>query len=89
MDRWNPAFRFYVGRHVTFLESPAEARAFFDSSRPFYCLMRRPAYDEFVAQGAPLRILHEREGMWATSGRVLWRQTVTPTRFVVATNAAP
>src|SRR5262249_26246963 len=39
MDRWNPAFRFYIGRHVTFLQSPAEARAFFASDRPFYCLM--------------------------------------------------
>jgi len=86
LDRWNPAFRFYIGRHVTFLESPAEARAFFDSARPFYCLMRKPAYDEFVAQGAPLGIALEQEGIWATSGRALWRQSIQPTHFVLATN---
>ena len=43
------------------------------------------AYDEFVSQGVPLRIVYEREGMWATSGRVLWRERPPPTRFVVVT----
>jgi 4-amino-4-deoxy-L-arabinose transferase-like glycosyltransferase len=85
LDRWNPAFRFYVNRHVTFLQSPAEARAFFDSTRPFYCLMRKPAYDEFIAQGTPLRVVLEREGIWATSGRALWRESIPTTRFVIVT----
>jgi hypothetical protein len=85
LDRWNPAFRFYAGRHVTFLTEPAEARAFFDSGGPFYCVMRRPAFDEFVAQGAPLKLVHEEEGMWATSGRALWKQRIALTRFVLVT----
>jgi hypothetical protein len=31
----------------------------------------------------PLTVLYERDGMWATSGRVLWRRRVTPEQFVV------
>ena len=50
--------------------------------------MRRNAFDEFVAQGARLKIVYEREGVNATSGRML-RRTRTPplVRFVVATEA--
>jgi 4-amino-4-deoxy-L-arabinose transferase-like glycosyltransferase len=87
LNRWNPSYRFYVGRHVTFLEDPAEARAFFKGPQPFYCVMRRDAYDEFVAQGAPVKVVYEREGVAATSGRAL-RRTGTPlVRFVVVTEA--
>lgn len=87
LNRWNPAYRFYVDRHVTFLEDAAEAQAFFKAPQPFFCVMRRSAYDEFVAQGARLRIVHEREGMWATSGRALWRTHTPLARFVVVTAA--
>jgi 4-amino-4-deoxy-L-arabinose transferase-like glycosyltransferase len=83
LNRWTPAYRFYIGRHTTFLEGAQEADAFFKDPRPFYCLMRRNAYDEFVAQGMPLRILYEREGMGATSGRALWRTYTPLVRFVV------
>jgi 4-amino-4-deoxy-L-arabinose transferase-like glycosyltransferase len=84
----NPAFRFYAEQHVTFLDGPAEARAFFDAPGPFYCLMRKPAFDGFVAQGAPLQIALERKGMSVTSGRALWRRHLPETRFVLATRAA-
>jgi len=87
LNRWTPAYRFYVGRHTTFLEGSEEADAFFKDPRPFYCLMRRSAYDEFVAQGMPLRILYEREGMGATSGRALWRTYTPLVRFVVVSGA--
>lgn len=81
----NPAFRFYANQHVTFLDVPAEARAFFADPSPFYCLMRRPAFDEFVAQGVPLRIAFERAGTSVTSGRALWRNRQPETRFVIVT----
>jgi 4-amino-4-deoxy-L-arabinose transferase-like glycosyltransferase len=88
LNRWSPAYRFYVGRHVTFLEDPAEAYAFFKASKPFYCVMRRNAYDEFVGQGARIQVVYEREGMVATSGRMLWRTRTPPlARFVVVTGA--
>ena len=83
LNRWTPAYRFYVGRHTTFLEGVEEAAAFFKDERRFYCVMRRSAYDELVAQGVPLKILYEREGMGATSGRALWRTSTPLVRFVV------
>jgi 4-amino-4-deoxy-L-arabinose transferase-like glycosyltransferase len=85
LNRWNTAFRFYVGRHVSTIEAQDEARALFNGSEPFYCAMLGPAYDEFAAQGIPLRIVYEREGLWATSGRVLWRRPGPSARFVVVT----
>jgi hypothetical protein len=87
LNRWIPAFRFYVARHVSAIDSPEEATALFTGREPFYCTMLRPAYDEFVAKGVPLRIVYEREGMWATSGRVLWRRAVPLTHFVVVTGS--
>ena len=87
LNRWNPAYRFYVGRHLTFLEDAAEADAFFRASQPFFCIMRESAYDEFVAQGAPIKIVYAREGMWATSGRALWRTGTPLARFVVVSGA--
>jgi 4-amino-4-deoxy-L-arabinose transferase-like glycosyltransferase len=88
LNRWNPAFRFYVGRHITFLEDAAEALGFFNGPQPFYCVMRRNAYDEFAAQGARIQVVYEREGVTATSGRSLWRTRTPPlTRFVVVTEA--
>jgi 4-amino-4-deoxy-L-arabinose transferase-like glycosyltransferase len=87
LNRWNPAYRFYVGRHTTFLEDHAEAAAFFGGPTPFYCVMRREEYDTFVAQGVPLTVRYEREGMWATSGRALWRSRAPLARFVVVSRA--
>jgi 4-amino-4-deoxy-L-arabinose transferase-like glycosyltransferase len=87
LNRWNPAYRFYIDRHVTFLEDAAEAEAFFKAPSPFFCVMRRSAFDEFVAQGVRIRVVHEREGMWATSGRALWRTHTPMARFVVVTQA--
>ena len=85
LNRWNPAFRFHVGRHVEFLEDPHDAEAFFASSEPYFCVMRRDALDEFIARGVKLDVRLERRGMWATSGRVLWRNQVPTARFVVVT----
>ena len=87
LNRWNTAYRFYVDRHTDMLESPEEALAYFDRPEPFYCAMLAPAYEEFVAQGVPLRVVYSREGMWATSGRVLWRRRIPPTEFVIVTRA--
>jgi 4-amino-4-deoxy-L-arabinose transferase-like glycosyltransferase len=83
LNRWNPAFRFYVGRHAALIDDPHEAEELFRSPRPFQCVMRRAAFQEFVARGLPLTVLYERDGLWATSGRVLWRRRITPEQFVV------
>jgi 4-amino-4-deoxy-L-arabinose transferase-like glycosyltransferase len=88
LNRWNPAYRFYVGRQLAFLEDAGEAEEFFASSARTYCVMQRSAYDELVARGLPLQIVYAREGMWATSGRALWRTYTPPATFVVVTRNA-
>jgi 4-amino-4-deoxy-L-arabinose transferase-like glycosyltransferase len=88
LNRWNTAFRFYVDRHVTMLDSDDTMLAFFndrDDAAPFYVVMLQSGYDEFRERGVALKEVYAREGMWATSGRALWRQGVPPTRFVVVT----
>jgi 4-amino-4-deoxy-L-arabinose transferase-like glycosyltransferase len=84
LNRWSNTFRFYVDRHAPHLESVDEARAFFNEPDPFYCVMTGQIFDEFAAQGVPLQAVYEREGMWVTSGRALWRRRLPPTRFVIA-----
>ncbi len=88
LNRWNPAFRFYVDRHTLVLESVEEARRFFDETRSSYCVMAGASYDQLVALGIPLRIVYSREGMWATSGRALWRRRDPLTRFIVVMRAS-
>ena len=85
LNRWTPALRFYVDRPMAHLDVSSEAESFFRMPQPFYCVMRRAAFDEFVAHGVPLTIVYERDGMWATSGRALWRRRETPAQFVVVT----
>ena len=93
LNRWNTAFRFYVDRHVTMLDDAEEMIEFINASgdpggpKPFYGVMLREGYEELVARGVPLRAVYAREGMWATSGRALWRRGVPPTRFVVVARA--
>ena len=86
LNRWNTAFRFYVHRHVTMLDSDDKMLEFFKVAEPFYVVMLKEGYDEFVAKGIPLKEVYAREGMWATSGRALWRRALPPTRFVVVTS---
>lgn len=87
LNRLTPAFRFYVNRHTRFLDSPAEAEAFFRSAGSSYCVMAREAYDELLARGLPLAILYQREGMWVTSGRALSHGRPPLTQFVVVAKA--
>jgi 4-amino-4-deoxy-L-arabinose transferase-like glycosyltransferase len=85
LNRWNTAFRFYVDRHTSVLETPEEAEAFFRGGGPFYGVLLEPAFEELKARGLPLRKVYVREGLWATAGRALWRRAPAPTRFVVVT----
>ena len=45
--------------------------------------MREEALADLVGAGAHLRIVYAQDGMWATSGRALWRERSSPTRFIV------
>jgi 4-amino-4-deoxy-L-arabinose transferase-like glycosyltransferase len=88
LNRWNAAFRFYSGRHTTVLQGPDTAPLFFDAPEPFFCVMLEPAYEAFIARGIPLQVLYSKDGIWATSGRALWRQKDRSARFVVVARAA-
>jgi alkanesulfonate monooxygenase SsuD/methylene tetrahydromethanopterin reductase-like flavin-dependent oxidoreductase (luciferase family) len=87
LNRWNTAFRFYVNRQVTVVESDEDARRFFADRSPYYFVMTGPLYEALLSAGVPLRIAYEREGRWVTSGRALWRRNGDRTRFVVAVPA--
>jgi 4-amino-4-deoxy-L-arabinose transferase-like glycosyltransferase len=88
LNRWNPAFRFYVDRNTLVLESVEEARRLFDETPSSYCVMVGASYEQLVALGIPLRIVYSREGMWATSGRALWRRRDPLARFLVVERAS-
>jgi hypothetical protein len=87
LSRWNPAFRFYVERPVMMLDSDEEARAFFANDSPYYCVMTVALFDALQRAGVPLEVAYQRDGIWVTSGRVLWREKGSPTVFVVARRA--
>jgi 4-amino-4-deoxy-L-arabinose transferase-like glycosyltransferase len=89
LNRWSNAFRFYVDRHATHLDAPEQAVALFGGPEPFYCVMPGQVFDEFAALGVPIEPVYEREGMWVTSGRALWRRPLPPTRFVVVRARQP
>ncbi len=87
LNRWDPVFRFYVSRHVTSFYDSTEAGNFFDRTPVFYCVMYRRSFDEFVGQGKPLRIVAQRDGLYASSGRALWRRRLSPAEIVVVERA--
>ena len=89
LNRWNTAYRFYVGRQVTIVESDEEARQFFSAPDPYFVVMTGPLYDALRSAGVPLRIAYEREGRWVTSGKALWRRSTQLERFIVAAPAVP
>ncbi len=85
LNRWDPALLFYVAHPTVVLETPDQAAAFFADSEPSYCVMRGSEFDDLVSQGLAIEVVYRRSGMWATSGRALWRQGATFTDFVVVT----
>lgn len=84
LNRWNPAYRFYVNRPVRMLETDEEARAFFAEQSAYYCVMTSQMLEALRQSGVPIKTAYARDGMWATSGRVLWRRGGDLTTFVVA-----
>ena len=89
LNRWSATFRFYVNRHVTFLEREDTTPAFIEEPGRVYCIMRGTDVARLEARGAHLQIVQARSGMSVTSGMALWREKSAPTRFVVVTHAEP
>jgi 4-amino-4-deoxy-L-arabinose transferase-like glycosyltransferase len=88
LNRWNPAFRFYVERPVTMFNGDDEAARFFADTSPFYVVMTSDLFEILQTAGVPFEEVYRREGVWATSGRLLWREKGQPTVFVVAKSKA-
>jgi hypothetical protein len=55
------------------LETDADLHRFFATPGRHYCAMLRGDYDRLVAQGLRLRIVHQEEGLFTTTGRALRR----------------
>ena len=89
LNRWDPALRFYVDRRTIVLDTPDQAAALFSIAAPFYCVMRASEIDDFASRGVRLDVVYARSGVWATSGRALWRHGATFTDFVVVTVQRP
>ena len=74
LNRWNPAFRFYVGRHVDVPRGPERSRSVL---RVLGAVLLHHAPRGATTSSSPAAssstCVYEREGMWATSGRALWR----------------
>jgi len=83
LNRWSNAFRFYVDHPTAHMDGVEEARAFFAEPSPAYAVMTRQFLYELAGEGIPLQVEYERDGMWVTSGRALWRRREPPTKFVV------
>jgi 4-amino-4-deoxy-L-arabinose transferase-like glycosyltransferase len=73
MTRWNPSWRFYVNRPVEILEMPDQLDAFLERNEGSACLMLKSDLEVLTSAGYRLRILHERPGLFVTSGRAILR----------------
>jgi 4-amino-4-deoxy-L-arabinose transferase-like glycosyltransferase len=85
LNRWNPAYRYYVERHTRMLETDQEIRELLSSDAPFYCVMMKRDLDDLATRGIRLEVVYRREGLRVTSGRALWRSNRDTAEFVVTT----
>jgi hypothetical protein len=86
LNRWSATFRFYVRRHVVFLETPDVTR-FIERPGRVYCIMPQPEIASLESRGAHLQIVQARNGMSVTSGMAIWREKSAAARYVVVTHA--
>jgi hypothetical protein len=85
LNRWNPAYRYYVERHTEMLETDQELRELLSSGVPFYCVLMKRDFDDLATRGLQLDVVYRREGLRVTSGRALWRRNPDRAEFLVAT----
>ena len=71
MVRWSSSWRFYVNRPSAVLETSEDVQAFFSPPGNGYCLMLEQDYARLRREGIPLRVVHQREGLFTTTGRAL------------------
>jgi 4-amino-4-deoxy-L-arabinose transferase-like glycosyltransferase len=92
LSRWSSSWRFYIDRPSPVLETPEQVRRFFDAPGNAYCLMLEQDYWQLREAGLPLQVIHQREGLFTTTGRALRRAEGRKSGwrwFVVVTRQAP
>lgn len=90
LNRWSSSWRFYVGRQTENLETPADMRRFLARPGRHYCAMLRRDYNGLVSQGMQLRVIHEEQGLFTTTGRALQAGSgARREQFIVVTEDRP
>jgi 4-amino-4-deoxy-L-arabinose transferase-like glycosyltransferase len=73
LSRWSSSWRFYIDRPSPELETPEQVRQFFDAPGNAYCLMLEQDYWQLREAGLPVQVIHQRDGLFTTTGRALRR----------------
>ena len=83
LDRWNNSFLFYTARPVTLTNSLDVFHQVVTGDQPYLCVVPQYVLDELHAKGERPEVVHSAVGLWATSGRALWRKRKPHTTFFV------
>ena len=65
------------------LDEPDAFARFVDEDGPFFCVVPESRLGELDSVQALFRVTQRAEGLWATSGRALWKKRGAPTVFLV------
>lgn len=83
LNRWTNSFLFYASRRAALLDEPDAFARFVNEDGPFYCVVPESRIGELDSAQARFRVTRRAEGLWATSGRALWKQRGAPAAFLV------
>lgn len=83
LNRWTNSLLFYAGRRVEVFDAPEDFERFVGTDGPFACLLPEDRVGELAAAHGRFRVTRRAEGLWATSGRALWKKRRAPAAFLV------
>jgi hypothetical protein len=87
LNRWSNSWRFYVEQPTVSIDTPEDLQRFIARPGRHYCGMMGRDFDVLVARGLPIRVQHEAQGLFTTTGRALRRGTSQRASFVVVSDA--
>jgi hypothetical protein len=74
---------FYTKQRAAVLDEPDAFARFVNEDGPFFCVVPESSIGELDSVQARFRVTRRAEGLWATSGRALWKKRGAPTAFLV------
>jgi 4-amino-4-deoxy-L-arabinose transferase-like glycosyltransferase len=83
LNRWTNSFLFYTKQRAAVLDEPDAFARFVNEDGPFFCVVPESSIGELDSVQARFRVTRRAEGLWATSGRALWKKRGAPTAFLV------